>query len=92
MTGKKMLIIALILNLAFLGFYISVNPISAAEEDKVEPAALQQPVEAVQTPQEQWEMIKQRNEELTIREQELKELEKQVDEKIRRLQALEASI
>ena len=92
MTGKKMLIIALIINIAFLGFYISVNPISAAEEDKVEPAADQQTEETVQTPQEQWEMIKQRNEQLTIREQELKELEKQVDEKIKKLEALEASI
>ena len=92
MTGKKMLIMALIINIAFLGFYISVNTISAAEEDKAEPAALQQPVEAVQTPQEQWEMIRQRNEQLTIREQELKELEKQVDEKIKKLQSLEASI
>lgn len=92
MTGKKILLIALIINIAFLGFYISVNPISAAEQDKVETPALQQEDEVAPTPQDQWEMIRQRNEMLTLREQELKELEKQVEGKIRKLEALEASI
>ena len=92
MTGKKILLIALIINIAFLGLYISVNPLSAAEEDKVETTAVQQPEEEVQTPQEQWEMIRQRNDQLTLREQEIKELEKQVEAKIKRLEALEASI
>lgn len=91
MTGKKILLIALILNIAFLGFYIRVNPISAAEDDRIEQAAAQQP-EVQQNPQDQWEMIRQRRDELTLREQELKELEIQVEEKIKRLEALEASI
>ena len=49
MNGKKILLVALVLNIAFLGFYIRVNPISAAEDDRIEQAAVQQP-EAPQNP------------------------------------------
>jgi len=93
MTGKKILLIVLIINIAFLGFYIRANPISAAEENQIETAATQQQEEETAgNPQDQWEMIRQRNEMLTLREEELKELEKQVEEKIKTLEALEASI
>ena len=92
MTGKKILLIALVINLAFLGFYIMVNPISAAEEEQqIEQADVQQP-QVAQNPQDQWEIIRQRQDELALREQELKELELQVEKKIKKLEALEASI
>ena len=89
MTGKKVLIIALVLNIAFLGFYLSVNTISAADEDQVmtTPAP-----EASPNPQDQWEIIRLRQEELKVRENELEDLEKRLEEKIIRLQKIEASI
>lgn len=89
MTGKKILIIALVINIAFLGSYLSVNTISAADEDQVmtETAPQTSP-----NSQEQWEIIRQRQEELKVRENELKDLEKRIEEKIIRLQAVEASI
>ncbi len=93
MNGKKILLIALIINIVFLGFYISVNPISAAQEEETQvQAPVPQETAQSQDPQDQWEMLRQRQEQLTLREQELKELEVKVEEKIKKLQALEASI
>ena len=89
MTGKKMLITALIINIAFLGFYLCVTTISAADEEQaVETPVPQSPAD----PQEQWEIIRQRQEELTIRENELKDLEERIEERITRLQEVEASV
>jgi flagellar motility protein MotE (MotC chaperone) len=89
MNGKKLLLIVLIINLVFLGFYLSVNTISAADEDQAEATSSQ---EESQNSQDQWEMIRLRQEELKVREQELKELEILVEEKIKKLESLEASI
>lgn len=89
MTGKKILFIAIIVNLFFLGIYFSIDPLSAAEEKQSQSAAKK---ESAQDTRAAWDSLKQREELLRIRQQELNELEKRIDEKIRRLSVLEASI
>lgn len=91
MTGKKILLIALVLNLMFLGAYLSLSPLSAAEEKQPQnpaPARKEQP----QDPKLQWDSLRQREEALQARQAELDALEKRIDEKIRQLGELEASI
>jgi len=84
----RILIIAIIVNLSFIVLYIHINPTLAAPD---EPADIQNKQETL-APNEQWEMIQKRQEELNAKEVQLKELEMQVDEKIKRLEELEASI
>ncbi|HHO75140.1 MAG TPA: hypothetical protein ENN05_01780 [Deltaproteobacteria bacterium] len=89
MTGKKILTIALIINIAFMGLYLCVNTILAADDEKDITASTTQ---ASPSPQDQWEIIRLRQEELKVRENELKNLEKSIDEKIVKLRGIEASI
>lgn len=86
--AARIIIIAIIVNLSFIVSYIHINSTLAAPD---EPADIQDKQET-RTPDEQWEMIQKRQEELNARQVQLKELEKQVDEKIKRLEGLEASI
>ncbi|HOE73476.1 MAG: hypothetical protein GXY28_12185 [Bacteriovoracaceae bacterium] len=89
MNRKKILLVALVINLLFLGVYLSIYPLSAAEDTQPQPAAVQ---EAPKDPGAQWEALRQREEALSIRQQELEKLEKQIDEKIRKLRELDAGI
>lgn len=84
----KIIIIAIIVNLSFMISYIHINSTMAAPD---EPADLQDKQET-STPDEQWEILQKRQEELNTREVQLKQLEKQIDEKIKKLEELEASI
>lgn len=91
MTGKKILLIALVLNLVFLGAYLSLSPLSAAEEKQPQnpaPAQKEQP----QNPKLQWDSLRQREEALRVRQQELDAVERRIDDKINRLGELEVSI
>ncbi|HOD70710.1 MAG: MgtE intracellular N domain protein [Deltaproteobacteria bacterium ADurb.BinA179] len=89
MNRKKILLVALVINLLFLGVYLSIYPLSAAEDTQPQPAAVQ---ETPKDPGAQWEALRQREEALSIRQQELEKLEKQIDEKIRKLRELDAGI
>ncbi len=89
MKGKKLLFIALIVNLFFLGIYFSINPLSAAEEKQTQAPARK---EAAQDTRAAWDSLRQREDLLRIRQAELNQLEKRIDEKLRRLSELEASI
>ena len=77
MNRKKILLVALVINLLFLGVYLSIYPLSAAEDTQPQPAAVQ---ETPKDPGAQWEALRQREEALSIRQQELEKLEKQIDD------------
>lgn len=91
MNKKKILIIAIAVNLGFLALYFSFSSfgvLSAAEEK-------QQGVvrkEGVQNAKAQWDSLRQREESLRIRQGELEALERRIDEKMRRLAELEVSV
>lgn len=89
MTGKKILFIALMVNLVFLGIYFSINPLSAAEGKQTQNAVKKD------TPQDTragWDSLRQREDALRIRQNELQQQERRIDEKLRRLAALEVSV
>ena len=89
MNAKKILLIAVLINLFFLISYVNVHSDSATEEQPQDSAAVQ---EVESGAKDQWEILRQRQEELAVREKELKDLELRVDEKIKELRALESSI
>ncbi len=91
MNKKKILLVALSINLLFLGIYLFTHPISAAEDAQPPDEALtgERPL---QDPQAQWEGLRQREEALALRQQELEKLEKQIDEKIKKLRKLDEDI
>lgn len=89
MNAKKILVIALAVNLTFLALYFSFNTLSAAEEKQPQNAVRK---ESPQDTRTQLESLRQREDALRIRQRELEGLEKRIDEKIRRLNELEASV
>lgn len=89
MTGKKILLIALVVNLFFLGIYFSIDSLSAAEEKQAQSAAKK---ETAQDTRAAWDSLRQREELLRVRQQELIVMEKRIDDKIRRLSELETSV
>jgi flagellar motility protein MotE (MotC chaperone) len=90
MNRKIILITAISINLLFLGIYLSIHPLSAAEDSRPQTAEVRE--ELPQDPGAQWESLRQREEAIAIRQQELETLEKQLDEKLRKLQELDAGI
>lgn len=91
MNKKKVLLVVFSINLLFLGIYLFTHPISAAQDSRPPEEALtgEHPM---QDPQAQWEGLRQREETLALRQQELEKLEKQIDEKIKKFRKLEENI
>ena len=91
MNKKKILIIAIAVNLVFLALYFSLSTfgtLSAAEEKQQ--AAVRK--ESAQNAKAQWDSLRQREEALRIRQGELEALERRIDDKMRRLAELEVSV
>jgi flagellar motility protein MotE (MotC chaperone) len=92
----KVLLAAVVINLAFLGAYFFLNDLtaSAADEGKAQPQAAargKDPAPA-QDMRAQLDSVKQREELLRVRQRELQLLESRIDEKIRRLSELETNV
>lgn len=94
----KILLGLLIINCAFIGIYLNVKPTPVGAADSKAQVS-QQPQQAQPSqpslglsPSDQIEILRQKEERLKARELELKDLEKQVQEKIRQLEAVQASI
>lgn len=91
MNKRKILIVAIAVNLMFLALYFSFstfNTLSAAEEK-------QQSTVRKETPRNtkaQWDSLRQREDALRIRQRELEDLERRIDGKMRRLMELEVSV
>lgn len=85
----KILLMVLVINLVFLGIYVDLKPnLSAADSHEQDTGE----VHPVQNPKDRLEIIQARESEIQLREMELKELEQRVEEKIKVLQDLEASV
>ena len=93
MSPGKILLVAVAANFMFMGAYLSLGSLSAAEGKGAQPAA---PVvvsrEPVQDARTQLDTLRQREELLRVRQRELQLLEKRIDEKIRRLTLLETNV
>jgi flagellar motility protein MotE (MotC chaperone) len=96
---EKILLGVVIINIIFIGIYLAVKPATVeAKNTKAAPAQVQQkkqqqqPQQIAADPGDQIEMIRQREDQVKAREMELSELEKQVTEKIKKLEAIEASL
>jgi len=92
----KILLGLVIINLAFIGIYLTVRPAPVEAGNNV-PQAKDQPQQKIQQPiglntSDQLEILRQKEERLKAREMELKELEQQVQGKIKRLEDVEAAI
>ena len=96
----KILLGLVFINIVFVAVYLvfQSTPVAAGntESTAVAPARQEQPQSVMQplalSPSDQMEIIRQKEERLKTREMEIKELEKQLQEKIKRLEAIEASI
>jgi plastocyanin len=95
----KILLSVLIINIICIGIYLAIKPATVEAENTKAPAKAQQKQTLQQQPQpvavepgDQIEMIRQREAQVKSREMELVELEKQVTEKIRKLEAIESSL
>ncbi|HNY66460.1 MAG TPA: MotE family protein [Deltaproteobacteria bacterium] len=86
---KKVLLIAVAVNLMFLGAYFSLETLSAAEDKQPQNAVRKEPAQDARA---QMEALRQREELLRVRQRELQLLESRIDEKIRRLSQLETSV
>lgn len=92
MTIKRILIIFIILNLLFMGAYGYMRSKSEAAEEK-QPAKKQDSQVPVPISAEaQWSALQRRQEELRVKEMELKALEAQIYENIKKLEQLEAAL
>lgn len=92
----KVLLGLMVINLAFAGIYLAIRPGAVAAENNGTPAR-EQPQQQIQQPMglnvsDQIEILRQKDERLKARELELRELERQVQDKIKRLEEVEASI
>jgi flagellar motility protein MotE (MotC chaperone) len=91
LSPLKVLLAAVVVNLMFLGAYFSLDSLSAsAAEDKAAQAAPRK--EPAQDTRAQMDSLKQREELLRVRQRELQMLESRIDEKIKRLSALETNV
>jgi flagellar motility protein MotE (MotC chaperone) len=92
----KILLGLLVINCAFVGIYLAIRPTPVEAED-TEPRAAEQARQQFQQPMvfnvsDQIEILRQKEERLKARELELKELEGQIQGKIKRLEDIEAAI
>ena len=93
---KAILLGLLVINCAFVGIYLAIRPTPVEAED-TEPRAAEQARQQFQQPMvfnvsDQIEILRQKEERLKARELELKELEGQIQGKIKRLEDIEAAI
>jgi flagellar motility protein MotE (MotC chaperone) len=87
MRARGILLIAILINLSFVMVYMNqTGQVEAAQQ------AAGEEIQEQQTPQERWKEIREREEALKLREQQMKELEKTIDEKIARLNSIESLI
>ncbi|MDT8272303.1 MAG: hypothetical protein RRA35_03830 [Desulfomonilia bacterium] len=85
----KLLLIVLAVNLVFLGVHLDLEPnLIAADTQEPQLVQEQPPV----SPKDQLELIQARERELELREIQLRDLEAQLETKIRALHELEASV
>ncbi len=92
----KILLVLVVINLAFVGIYLTIRPSPVAAENN-EPPVQEQPRQQLLQPMglnvsDQIEVLRQKEERLKSRELELNELEKLVQEKIKRLEDVETAI
>jgi len=92
----KILLGLLVINCAFVGIYLAIRP-TPVEAGDTEPRAAEQARQPFQQPMvfnvsDQIEILRQKEERLKARELELKELEGQIQGKIKRLEDIEAAI
>jgi small-conductance mechanosensitive channel len=88
----KILLSVVFVNIVCVGIFLALKPATVEAESNKGPAKVQQQQQITPDPGERLTMIRQREESLKSREMELKELEKQVEEKIRKLDGIEASV
>jgi flagellar motility protein MotE (MotC chaperone) len=89
----KILLGVVFMNILCAGIYLFMNPSPVEAGDQkgnTKIQELQQP--QIMTPGEQMEVLRQREERVKNREMELKELETHVTERIKKLEAIEASV
>ncbi len=90
MRAKRILVLAIVINLGLLMAYLQTHPGYAVADDEPQPRVA---LPAEDTPAgDQWELLRAREEEMKVREVELRELEVAVEAKIKRLETLQASI
>jgi len=96
----KILLGLVFINVVFVAAYLvfQSTPVAAGNttSNTQAPARQEQPQPAMQpltlSPSDQMEILRQKEERLKTREMEIKELEKQLQEKIKRLEVIESSI
>ncbi|MBN1635599.1 MAG: hypothetical protein JW920_03760 [Deltaproteobacteria bacterium] len=88
MKLKRILLIAILVNLGIMITCLQINPGIVAADDGVETTQN----EVIENPLDRWELITEKEQELRMREMELNELEKQLQIKIAELKNLEQSI
>lgn len=90
MSASKLFVIAVIINLVFIGAYLGL---SSTRADAAKPVA-PKPAAAAPAPKAgaEWDRLRQREQELRARELELKQLEGELNSKINQLTQLEAAI
>ena len=86
----KILLGIVLMNVMCVGIYLVIKPSPVEAGNSTAATSVQR--QEILTPGEQMEVIRQREERVKAREMELKELEKQVGEKIRQLETLEAAV
>jgi flagellar motility protein MotE (MotC chaperone) len=87
----KILLSVIILNIICIGIYLVVKP-SPVEAGNTKAPQKQLQQQTATESGDQIDMLRQREEQVKSREMELSELEKQVTEKIRKLEAIESSL
>jgi hypothetical protein len=92
----KILLGLVFINIVFVAAYLVFQSTPVAAGNTQAPARQEQQQPAMQpltlSPSDQMEIIRQKEERLKTREMEIKELEKQLQEKIKRLEVIESSI
>lgn len=88
----KILLSVVFVNIVCVGIYLALKPATVEAGNNKVPAKVQQQQQITPDPGERLTIIRQREESLKSREMELKELEKQVMEKIKKLDVIEASV
>ena len=91
MSASRLFIIAIVINLIFIGAYLGL---SSTRADAAKPAAPKPAAAAAPAPTAgaEWDLIRQREQELHARELQLKQLEAELNAKIKQLSQLDAAI
>ena len=94
MNASRLFVIAIVINLIFVGAYLGLSSsrADAAKPAAPKPAAAAAAPAPTLTPGAEWDLIRQREQELHARELQLKQLEAELNAKIKQLSQLDASI